>query len=89
MPYPYPHGYRPPPPHQPPIAGLATAGFVVSLVACGLVGLVLSIVALGQVERSGGALRGGGLARAGVIVGFVHLVIEVVIGVMAVRGGNG
>jgi hypothetical protein len=49
----------------------------------GLIGAVLGVifgaVARGQISRSGGAERGGGLALAGIIVGACFILIGVVI----------
>jgi hypothetical protein len=69
-------------------SGMAIAGFVVSLVACGILGLILSIVAHYQVARSNGQLGGGGFALAGILLGLVHVVIEVVIVAIAAGRGN-
>ena len=75
---------------DPPPSGMATTGFVLSLLgvvgACGLpvisspvpiVGIILSTVALGRIRR--GAASGRGLATAGVIVGIASLILTVVV----------
>ncbi|MBP8807286.1 MAG: hypothetical protein KBG48_28360 [Kofleriaceae bacterium] len=83
--YPPAGGYYPPPGYPPPYAygpqrtsGLAIAGFVVSLVVCGLIGLILSLQGKKEINNSGGMVGGGGLATAGVVIGIIRLVLEVV-----------
>lgn len=80
-----PPGYYPPAGHPPPYAmgpqrtsGLAIAGFVVSLVACGLLGLILSLQGKKEVDNGGGLVGGGGLATAGIVIGVLRLIAEVI-----------
>lgn len=47
--------------------GLAIAGFVLSFFIS-LVGLILSIIALNQINRSNGTQKGKGLAIAGIVI---------------------
>jgi hypothetical protein len=42
-------------------------------------GVIFGFVARGQIKRSGGAEQGGGLALAGIIVGFVCIAIGAVL----------
>jgi len=74
----------------PPAAAPKTSGFaVVSLIlgigglcTCGvtsLVGLVLGIIALRQVNRSGGALGGRGVAIGGIVASALTLLVGVVL----------
>ncbi len=81
-----PFGYAPPPATN----GMAIASLVVSivsLVACagftGFVGAILGHVAKGQIRRTNE--QGGGLAMAGIIVGWLGfaLFIAIVVGVIA------
>jgi type II secretory pathway pseudopilin PulG len=54
----------------------AVVGFVLSLLPCALAaipGLVLSIIARGEIKRSNGTQTGGGLALAGIILASVWL----------------
>ncbi len=53
--------------------GLAIAGFVLSFFIS-LVGLVLSIIALNQINKSNGMQKGKGLAIAGIIIGALGMV---------------
>lgn len=62
-------------------SGLAIAGFVCSFF-CGLIGLILSILGRNECKRSGGTLKGEGLALAGIIISSVTLALSV-IGVLA------
>ncbi len=70
-------------------SGLAVAGFIIALLSpCtagigALAGLPLSIVALAKVSRSRGALKGKGLAIAGICLsGFFLLMLPVMLGVL-------
>jgi hypothetical protein len=72
MPGTYP-GWQP----APTTNGLAIASLVFSIVSLLGLGSILAIifgfVARGQIARSGGRQKGGGLALAGIIIGFVTL----------------
>jgi hypothetical protein len=61
---------------------MAIAGFILSFL-CGLLGLIFSIVALNQISRSMGQLRGRGLAIAGIIISIVTMAVGI-----SVRGCN-
>ena len=64
--------------------GLAIAGFVVSFFGWfGIVGFILSLVALNQIKNSNGTKRGRGLAIAGAIIGGLWTFF-LVIGLIAV-----
>ncbi len=62
--------------------GLAIASLVLSIVSLLGLGSILAIifgfVARGQIARSGGRQKGGGLALAGIIIGFVTLFFALV-----------
>src|SRR5271166_2263909 len=67
-----------PPAGPPRTEGLAIAslccslgGFLIGLAA--IAGIVLGIQARSKIKRSGGALKGSGLALAGILVGIVAL----------------
>jgi Tfp pilus assembly major pilin PilA len=49
---------------------MAIAGFVLSFF-CGLLGLIFSIIGLSQCNNSNGALKGKGLAIAGIVISLV------------------
>ncbi|HEU0031253.1 MAG TPA: DUF4190 domain-containing protein [Kofleriaceae bacterium] len=65
----------------PRTSGMAIAGFVCSFF-CGLLGLIFSIMGRNECKRSNGAIQGGGLALAGMIISIVSLVLGV-LGVLA------
>ena len=72
----YGYGYAP----QPVAAtnGWAIASLVVSLVSCGfgsLLGVIFGHIALSQIKRDGGG--GRGLAIAGLVIGYIGLVIVI------------
>lgn len=62
-----------------PIAGtngLAIASLIVSLVSCGPVGLILGIISLSQIKKSG--QQGRGMAIAGIVIGAVTALLWIV-----------
>lgn len=78
---------RPPRP-QLPTDGLAVASLVLSIfsfLACPVVAAILGIIfgymSLTNIEESRGALGGSELARAGIIIGWVHMALAVLIGI--------
>ena len=78
---PTPPGYPPQQAPGPKTSGLAVASLIcgiAGLYTCGvggLVGLVLGIVAMGRIKRSGGELEGRGLAVAGLVVSIIAIVL--------------
>ena len=68
----------------PQTSGMAIASFVcglLSFVMCvitGIPAIILGIVSLGQINRSGGALKGSGLATAGIVTGAIGSMLSVV-----------
>jgi hypothetical protein len=79
----YPGGGFSPYPAAPKTNGLAIASLVCSVlgVCCGVggvLGVIFGFVARGQIKRSGGAQKGSGLALAGIIVGFVFIVLAAI-----------
>lgn len=63
----------------PRTSGLAVAGFVLAFVPCvGLVGVILSIVALVTLSNRPQVLKGQGLAIAGIVIGVLWNVVGVV-----------
>jgi hypothetical protein len=59
-------------------SGMAIAGFVTSFF-CGLIGMILSFVALGDIDRSGGRLGGRGLAIAGIAISICSMILGVML----------
>jgi type II secretory pathway pseudopilin PulG len=62
-------------------SGMAIAGFVLAFV-CGLLGLIFSILGRSECKKSGGTIKGEGLALAGMIVSIASLSLQV-IGILA------
>jgi hypothetical protein len=58
-------------------SGMAIAGFVLSLFACSLLGLIFSIVGYSECKKSFGAVKGERMAVAGIIVSIAWIVIFV------------
>lgn len=86
---PYPGGYGPP---MTPVGGtnpLAIFSLVASCIGllCGfgsIIGIVLGVIAMNQIKRTG--QQGRGLAVAGIAVGAVSLVVSVIWMAFALRG---
>jgi Zn-finger nucleic acid-binding protein len=55
-------------------SGLAIAGFICSFF-CGLLGLVLSIMAINQINRSNGHIGGRGFSTAGIIISVLSMML--------------
>ncbi len=81
--------YQQPYQQGPKVSGLAIAGFVVSLVSIflmavpfgivGIVGIILSAVALNQINRDPQNIGGKGFAIAGLIISIVFAAISIII----------
>ena len=85
------------PPVEPQNSGLAIgsliagiAGLFILPIAGGIVGLILGYMAKKQIRESGGTLKGGGMATAGVILGWIEVALPVlaicVIVILALMG---
>ena len=61
---------------------LAIISLVVSIVGFTIVGIVLGFIALSQIKKTGE--NGRGLAIAGVVIGFVELVLGIILVIVAV-----
>jgi hypothetical protein len=72
MSYPPQQPYVPQPPQR--TNGLAIGGFITSLLCCGPVGLILSIVGLSQIKKDP-SQGGKGLAIAGIVIGAIGMVV--------------
>jgi Tfp pilus assembly protein PilE len=57
-------------------SGLAIAGFVCAFF-CSLLGLILSILGLSEINKSNGAVKGKGLAIAGIIISCLSVVLGI------------
>ena len=92
-------GVAGPPPLQripPPVSG-ATSGLAIASLVCGILSvtflpflaaipaIVCGHMAQGQIRRAAGALRGGGLALAGLIIGYLSFVL--IIPMIAILAG--
>ncbi|MBE3070973.1 MAG: DUF4190 domain-containing protein [Planctomycetes bacterium] len=81
-----------PPPAAPRTSGLAVASLVCGLAGVctcglgGLIGLVLGLVGLRRIRRSGGRLTGRGLAVGGVVVSVLGLALGALVLVLASVG---
>ncbi len=58
-------------------SGMAIAGFVLGLLSCSVLGLIFSIIGFNECKRSFGAVKGEGLAMAGIILSVVWLLVAV------------
>ena len=75
MSYPPQQPYVPQPPQK--TNGLAIGGFVTSLICCGPIGLILSIIGLSQINKNPNE-GGKGLAIAGIVIGALGTVGAVI-----------
>ncbi|MEO6052507.1 MAG: DUF4190 domain-containing protein [Chthoniobacterales bacterium] len=81
-------------PLQKKTSGLAITSLVIGLVSfmcCGLMGIAAVIfghVARGKINRSEGAIEGSGLALAGLILGYINIVIFALAIVWSVKVGS-
>src|ERR1700760_3941683 len=78
-----PGGYGSPPPQPAGSSGKATAALVLGIVGlfcfiCSILALVFGYQARGEIDRSGGMIGGRGMAQAGIILGYVTLVLNVI-----------
>ncbi|GGU09010.1 DUF4190 domain-containing protein [Streptomyces violascens] len=70
--YPYPQA-----PQQPPVSGLAIGSLIAGILCCiPPLGLILGVVALGQIKKKG--LRGKGMAVAGVVLSALSTLLLIV-----------
>lgn len=100
---PTPGGWAQPPASQ---YRTSTNGFAVAALVLGIIGipavlvlvgllfavlaLIFGLVARSQIAKSGGAQGGGGMAMAGIVLGSIGIVLEVIIIVVAATtGGSG
>ncbi len=67
-------------------SGWAIASLICSIVGFPLFGVIFGFVALGEIKNSSGRIGGEGLAKAGIIVGFILLALTIVIAVVIVLG---
>lgn len=101
-PPPPPGGYGAPPPpdgygYQPPPPAVGTNGLAIAALVCslfgwlcvigGILGIILGVLALGQIRQSG---QGGrGLAIAGIVIGGIVTALVIFAGILgAVFGGT-
>jgi xanthine/uracil permease len=63
-------------PATPKTNGMAITGFVVSLIGCSLLGIIFSAVGMNQTKKDP-SQGGRGLAIAGLVIGIVWLVIQI------------
>ena len=63
-------------PQSPQTNSMALAGFIVSLVCCGPLGLILSAIGLSQINKDPNQ-GGKGFAIAGIVIGIVGIVAAI------------
>lgn len=97
-PPPPPGGGFPPPPPPPGVApagggnnGMAIASLVCALVGvcCGvgsILGIIFGFIALNQIKRTGQG--GAGMAKAGIIIGFVLIALWIIYVIVMAATGN-
>lgn len=82
---PTPPGYTPQQAPGPKTSGLAVASLICGIAGVctcgigGIAGIVLGIMAMGRIKRSGGQLGGRGLAVAGLVVSIIAIIVGLAI----------
>ena len=79
-------GPGPAQPQAPRTTGWAIASLVLGIIGGALLAIVFGFVARSKIKRSGGALRGKGLATAGIVLGFAWTALFAAIIVLGVTG---
>jgi hypothetical protein len=69
-----------------PMNSLAVVGFILAFL-CAPVGVILSFVARSQINNSGGTQGGKGFTMAGIIIGIINTIINIVYVVIMATGG--
>ena len=80
-------GNAPGPPMPKPMNSLAVPGLVVGIVVLGLAGVIMSIIARKQINASGGLQGGKGITTAGIVVGSIKTLFELLYLVAVIAGG--
>jgi type II secretory pathway pseudopilin PulG len=62
-----------------PTSGLAIASLVLSLLGIGLPAVICGHIALSKIKKSFGAMGGRGLALAGLIIGYISILVSVLV----------
>jgi len=80
--------HSPASPSGPPIApprtsGLAISSLVTGILGLGIVPVVLGHIALSQIKKAAGAIEGRGLAIAGLILGYLQIVVLAILFVIS------
>jgi hypothetical protein len=59
---------------MPRTSGMAVAGFVLAFF-CSVLGIIVSLLALDEIKKGQGAIGGEGLARAGLWLSIIFLIV--------------
>jgi hypothetical protein len=78
---PQPPGYYNPGLAPMPVStsGWAIASLICSLVGVPLLGVIFGFIALNEISNSAGRIAGEGMAKAGIIIGFVFMALGIVL----------
>jgi hypothetical protein len=69
---------------------LGICGFVVCPLICSILAVIFGYQARGEIDRSGGAQGGRGLAVAGIVLGWIGIALSVLIGaIIAILAASG
>ncbi len=82
-----PAGSPPPMRPQPPTSGLAIASLVLSILGLGLPAVICGHLALGSIKRSGGTEGGKGLAIAGLVIGYLSMLVGIFVIIAVLAAG--
>jgi Domain of unknown function (DUF4190)/Double zinc ribbon len=62
-----------------PTNGFAVASIALALIGGSILAIIFGHVALNQIERSGGRQEGRGLATAGLVLGWIEVVVAIIV----------
>ena len=69
-------------------SGFAVAGFVLSLVGAGILGLIFSAIALHRIHKYSDEYRGEGLAIAGLVIGIIMSLFQFMFIIVIISGSS-
>ena len=81
---PQPQGYYNPQLAPMPVStsGWAIASLICSLVGVPILGVIFGFIALNEIRNSAGRIAGEGMAKAGIIIGFIVMALGIVLAIV-------
>jgi type III secretory pathway component EscU len=63
-------------------SGWAIASLICSLVGVPILGVIFGFIALNEIRNSAGRIAGEGMAKAGIIIGFIVMALGIVLAIV-------